>query len=68
MLRRYVTMVALSAVIVAPIWLSAPTVHADSNCSDAAACLASFDDANPGDNQGGDAGADRDRDRSDQRK
>lgn len=35
--------------------------HADSNCSDAAACLVSFDDGNPGDNQGGDSGADRDK-------
>lgn len=66
MLTRYATTIALSAVIFAPALLLAPTVHADSNCSDAAACLASFDDANPGDNQGGDSGADRDR--SSQRK
>jgi hypothetical protein len=42
----------------------APAARADSNCSDAAACLAPFDDANPGDNQGGDSGADRDRSQS----
>jgi hypothetical protein len=35
-------------------------VQADSNCSDAAACGDSLDDGNPGDNQTGDSGADRD--------
>jgi hypothetical protein len=33
--------------------------RADSNCIDAAACSGSFDEANAGDNQGGDSGAER---------
>ena len=40
--------------------------HADSNCSDAAACMVSFDDGNPSDNQGGDSGADRKAEHGDQ--
>lgn len=39
---------------------AAPAAHADSNCSNAAACGDALDDANPGDNQVGDSGADRD--------
>jgi hypothetical protein len=36
------------------------SVRADSNCSNAAACGDSLDDGNPGDNQTGDSGSDRD--------
>lgn len=61
MLARHVIAVGLSAVILSTGGVFAPAVLADSNCSDAAACLASFDDGNPGDNQGGDSGADRER-------
>ena len=39
---------------------AAPAVLADSNCSNAAACGGALDDTNPGDNQVGDSGADRD--------
>lgn len=38
----------------------APAARADSNCTDAAACGDALDENNPGDNQAGDAGADRD--------
>jgi hypothetical protein len=38
----------------------APAVHADSNCTSAAACGDALDETTPGDNQAGDAGADRD--------
>jgi len=66
MLARHLTAaLAFSVAVLSVGGLSAPA-HADSNCSDAAACLASFDDGNPGDNQGGDSGADRE-DRSSQR-
>jgi hypothetical protein len=34
--------------------------RADSNCTSAAACGDALDETNPGDNQAGDAGADRD--------
>jgi hypothetical protein len=62
MLARYViAATALSAAILLAGGSFTPAAYADSNCSDAAACLGSFDDGNPGDNQGGDAGADRDR-------
>jgi len=37
----------------------APAVHADSNCSNAAACGDSLDESAPGDNQTGDTGGDR---------
>lgn len=37
-----------------------PATHADSNCISAAACGEATDDANLGDNQVGDSGADRD--------
>jgi hypothetical protein len=59
MITRPITMIAvLAAVFVAGLSF-APQAHGDSNCSTAAACLTSFDDANPGDNQGGDSGAER---------
>ena len=38
----------------------APAAHADSNCTSAAACGGALDETNPGDNQAGDSGADRD--------
>ena len=38
----------------------APVVRADSNCTSATACGDALDEATPGDNQAGDAGADRD--------
>lgn len=57
---------ALSAAAFVMSLILTPIALADSNCSTAAACAASFDDGNPGDNQGGDAGADRER--PDQRK
>jgi hypothetical protein len=38
----------------------APAARADSNCSNAAACGDALDETNPGDNQAGDSGADRD--------
>ena len=61
MLARHLTAaLAFSVAVLSGGGLLAPA-HADSNCSDAASCLASFDDGNPGDNQGGDSGADRDR-------
>ncbi|MFM9843570.1 MAG: hypothetical protein ACKVOI_11435 [Dongiaceae bacterium] len=37
-----------------------PAAQADSNCSDATACGDALDETNPGDNQVGDSGADRD--------
>ena len=37
----------------------APAVHAGSNCSNAAACGDTLDETNPGDNQMGDSGSDR---------
>jgi len=52
-------LIALSAVAFVMSLVLTPAAQADSNCSDAAACASSFDDGNPGDNQGGDAGADR---------
>jgi hypothetical protein len=58
---------ALSAAAFVMSLVLIPAAQADSNCSDAAACAGSFDDGNPGDNQGGDSGADREP-RSDQRK
>jgi hypothetical protein len=58
---------ALSAAAFVMSLILTPIALADSNCTTAAACAASFDDGNPGDNQGGDAGADRERP-SDQRK
>ena len=59
--RHVIAAVALSAAIISTGGVFASAVLADSNCSDAASCLASFDDGNPGDNQGGDSGADRER-------
>lgn len=53
-------LIALSAAAFVMSLVLAPSVRADSNCSDAAGCAAPFDDGNPGDNQGGDTGADRD--------
>ncbi len=38
----------------------APFAQADSNCSDATACGDALDETNPGDNQVGDSGTDRD--------
>ena len=37
----------------------APAAHAGSNCSNAAACGDTLDETNPGDNQVGDSGAER---------
>jgi len=39
--------------------LALPVAAADSACGDTAACGTSLDDGNAGDNQGGDAGAER---------
>jgi hypothetical protein len=62
--RHVIAATVLSAAILLVVGSVVPAAHADSNCTTAAACLASFDDGNPGDNQGGDSGADRDRSRS----
>src|SRR5262245_8977018 len=64
--RHIIPVIGLSAAILSAGGVLVPAAHADSNCSDAISCLASFDDGNPGDNQGGDSGADRDR--SDQKR
>lgn len=58
---RLLSSALLSAGLLLLAFGAAPVAQAQSNCSDAASCAASFDDSNPGDNQGGDAGADRDR-------
>jgi hypothetical protein len=61
MLARNITAVIGLCAAILSVGAFVPVAHADSNCSDAAACMASLDDGNPGDNQGGDSGADRDR-------
>ncbi|HEY7687665.1 MAG TPA: hypothetical protein VH835_03185 [Dongiaceae bacterium] len=58
---RLLSSALLSAGLLLLAFGAAPAVQAQSNCSDAASCAASLDDSNPGDNQGGDTGADRDR-------
>ena len=62
--RHVITATVLSAAILLVAGSVVPAAHADWYCTDAAACLASFDDDNPGDNHDGDSGADRDRSRS----
>jgi len=57
MLIRQLTTLSTAAFVMSLILT--PIALADSNCTDAAGCASSFDDGNPGDNQGGDAGADR---------
>lgn len=59
--KHVIAAIVLSTAILSTGGIFVPAAHADSNCSDAAACLASLDDGNPGDNQGGDSGADRER-------